>query len=70
MYLPVTFMSGVERLGRTLSETVAVGEEGDGGVAFHSEISDKEKSQQNKQIFQPLICNMNMNNYNLKSFVN
>lgn len=36
---PVVFMSWVERLGRTLSETVDVGEEGDCGAAVHEEKS-------------------------------
>lgn len=31
-YWPIVFMSWVERLGRTLRETVGVGEDGDGGV--------------------------------------
>lgn len=36
---PVVFMSCVERLGKTLSETVGVGEEGDCGGGVHNDTS-------------------------------
>ena len=34
-------MSWVERLGKTLSETVGVGEEGDCGAGVHNDISTR-----------------------------
>lgn len=39
IHQPVVFMSWVERLGRTLSETVGVGEEGDCGAGVHNDMS-------------------------------
>ncbi len=42
-------MSWVERLGRTRSETVGVGDEGDGGAGVHNDMSTS-------------ICNNNNNN--------
>lgn len=52
-------MSWVERLGRTLSETVGVGEDGDCGAGVHSDISTS-ISESDSEILREMLYKQNI----------